>query len=326
VIANEKILVTGPAGQIAFPICEHLAANNEVWGIARFTQPGSRERVEALGVTTRVIDLGGDELSDLPDDFTYVLHLAAYLAPGRYYDAALRVDAEGTGMLLYHCRRAKAALVMSTSGVYEPHDDPWHLYRESDPLGDVHLPAVPTYSIAKNGQEAVARACARAFGLPVVIARMNAAYGPNGGLPAFHLDAIVAGTPIPVRHDPNPFSPIYEQDINEQLEPLLAAAAVPATIINWAGDEVVSVQQWSAHLGELAGRQPSFALNPAPGTQIGVANDVAVRRALTGPCRFSWRTGMKAMFDSRYPGGVDCDTRPKGGGAHAMERSQKPAQ
>jgi hypothetical protein len=30
-------------------------------------------------------------------------------------------------------------------------------------------------------------------GLPTVIARMNASYGPNGGLPALNLDALLAG-------------------------------------------------------------------------------------------------------------------------------------
>ena len=32
-----KILITGPTGQVASPIAQALAADNEVWGIARFT-------------------------------------------------------------------------------------------------------------------------------------------------------------------------------------------------------------------------------------------------------------------------------------------------
>ena len=35
-LRGEKILVTGPAGQIAFPLASRLAGDNEVWGIARF--------------------------------------------------------------------------------------------------------------------------------------------------------------------------------------------------------------------------------------------------------------------------------------------------
>ena len=52
-LSGEKILITGPAGQIAFPLARYLAADNEVWGIARFSEAGSREKVDALGVTTR---------------------------------------------------------------------------------------------------------------------------------------------------------------------------------------------------------------------------------------------------------------------------------
>ena len=54
-LSDEKILITGPAGQIAFPMTEYLAADNEVWGIARFSDPSTRAKVDALGVTTRAI-------------------------------------------------------------------------------------------------------------------------------------------------------------------------------------------------------------------------------------------------------------------------------
>ena len=39
-LKGEKILIPGPAGQIATPIAKALAKDNEVWGIARFSQPG----------------------------------------------------------------------------------------------------------------------------------------------------------------------------------------------------------------------------------------------------------------------------------------------
>src|SRR5689334_21596407 len=71
VLTDEKILITGPAGQIAAPLCEYLAPNNDVWGIARFSVPGSRDEIDALGVTTRVVDLADAQLDELPDDFTY---------------------------------------------------------------------------------------------------------------------------------------------------------------------------------------------------------------------------------------------------------------
>jgi nucleoside-diphosphate-sugar epimerase len=319
---DEKILITGPAGQIAFPLCEYLAADNEVWGIARFSQPGSRERVDKIGVTTRVVDLGEPDWSQLPDDFTYVLHLAAYIAPGLDYDAALRVNAEGVGALLHHCRRAKAAMVMSTGSVYLPHDDPWHAYLETDPLGGAQLPAVPTYSVSKLGEEAVARASARVLGLPVVIARMNSAYGPNGGMPVYALDSVVADRPVTARFDPSPYSVIHQDDVNEQTEAILSAASVPATVVNWGGDEPVSVQQWSTYFGELTGRTPQVSVVESPGTWRGVVVDATKRQALTGPCRVGWRDGMRRTFEARYPGGVTNATKPATGAAHAMGDSE----
>jgi nucleoside-diphosphate-sugar epimerase len=318
-LEGKKILVSGAAGQIALPLCEYLAPRNEVWGIARFSDPAARERLEGAGVTTRVVDLGRPDFGEVPEDFDYLLHLAAFLGPGTDYETALGINADGTGALLAHCRHAAAALVMGTGSVYDPNPDPWHLYTETDPLGDGHLPSVPTYSISKIAEEAVARTCARLLDLPIVIARMNVAYGANGGLAIFHLDSVVTDRTIAVRWDPAPYSPIFQDDINEQVEPILAAASVPATIVNWGGDEVVTVQEWSHYFGELTGRTPRFALEPSPGTHRGVALDVSRRLALTGPCRTGWRQGMKAAYEIRYPDGAFEGAVPPSSAAHAVD-------
>src|SRR5262249_26864935 len=192
-VKGAKILITGPAGQIAFPLAERLARDNEVWGIARFSDPETREKVEAVGVTTRAVDLADGDFGDLPTDFDHLLHLATFQGGGLDYDQALRVNAEGTGLLLQHCRTARSARVMSLASVYRPVDAPLHVFLETDPLGDANSPHAPTYSMSKISEEAVARTCARLFDLPVVIARMNASYGSNGGLPTYHLDWILAG-------------------------------------------------------------------------------------------------------------------------------------
>jgi nucleoside-diphosphate-sugar epimerase len=296
---GHKILITGPAGRIAEPIACALATDNDVWGIARFSEPGARERVERHGITTAVVDLAEGDFTGIPDDFTIVLHLAADLGLTNDFDAGLRINAEGTGLLLAHCRTAKAALVMSTGGVYRPHSDPLHAYTESDPLGVSQLPAQPSYSIVKIAEEAVARTAARVYGLPIVIARMNVAYGPTGGLPALQLATMRTGEPVVVRHDPCPYSPIHTDDIVDQLEAMLGAASVPATIVNWGGDEAVSPQQWCPFLAELAGVTAELVVREAPGAQIGNIVDVTKRRSITGPCKVPWRDGMRRMFDAQ---------------------------
>ena len=91
-LVGQRILVTGPAGQIAFPLVKRLAEDNEVWGIARFSDPATRKRVDSVGVVTRSVDLADPDWTDLPDSFDYVLHLAARVSADHDYDRAIPVS------------------------------------------------------------------------------------------------------------------------------------------------------------------------------------------------------------------------------------------
>ena len=48
---DEKVLITGATGKIAFPIARALAERNEVWGAARLRNPADRDRLSAAGIT-----------------------------------------------------------------------------------------------------------------------------------------------------------------------------------------------------------------------------------------------------------------------------------
>ena len=72
VLEGQKILVTGASGRVAFPIARALAQKNEVWGVARFTDPGSPSRLEAAGVRPVALDVSAAGFSTLPDDFHHV--------------------------------------------------------------------------------------------------------------------------------------------------------------------------------------------------------------------------------------------------------------
>ncbi len=294
---GERVIVTGVTGQIAFGLAAHLAHDNTVFGVARFTQAGSLERVTATGIEPIACDISEGLFDALPRDVTYLLHLAVAQGGGLDYDAAIRTNAEATGLLMQHCRTAKAALVMSTHSVYKPHQDPWHVYVESDPLGDPNVTHSPTYGVSKLGQEAVARASARMLGLPTTIARMNAAYDERGGLPTIHLMQLLAGQQLTTRWDPCTYQPIHQSDINSGVDGLLDAASTPATILNWAGDEVVSVQEWAAFMGERLGIDAVVNVREVPGSLRGSLADVTKRRAATGPCAVTWQAGMAAAVD-----------------------------
>lgn len=298
-LRDEKILVTGPAGQIAFPLAARLARDNEVWGIARFGDAKTRERVEKAGIHTRAVDLADPRWGDLPDDFTLVLHLAAAIVPGHDYDGAIRINAEGTGKVMQRHRSARACLMMSTCGVYLSPEDGERPVLETDALGGSHQPYAPTYCVSKIAQEAVARFAAESFELPTTIARMNVAYGDNGGLPAMLVPGILAGHPIPILPGHAVCSPIHEDDIFDHTPGLLAAARVPAAITNWGGDEPVHMRELCEYIGELVGVQAKV-VESADGIHQYVL-DAARRTELAGPCKVGWKDGVRRLMAARHP-------------------------
>jgi len=299
-LRNEKILFTGLTGQIGFPMAVELAKNNEVWGLARFRDKAKGEEVKKLGITTRAVDLLNPDFCQLPDDFTYVIHFAAFMAGGLDFDHALCVNAEGTGLLMNHCRKARGFFVMSTCSIYETPQDPYHPVKETDPLGGPRSPYSPTYAVSKTAEEAVARFVARQLNLPTTIARMNTSYGPNGGLPAYQFDWILADQPIPtMARRRSVTTPIHQDDINAQIAGLLAAASVPATIVNWGGDDAVEEVTYCRFMAKIAGLEAKFQRTPEAVRHV--VTDNTKRIELVGKCRVKWQDGMRQMIAARHP-------------------------
>jgi len=146
----------------------------------------------------------------------------------------------------------------------------------------------------------VARFAAEEFNLPTTLARMAQSYGDNGGLPALLLESLLAGRPIGVTaRGPATFSLIHEDDIFEQLPGLLAAASIPATIVNWGGDEPVDQRDLCLYMGEVVDREVVFEESEA--AAVCSPADPTRRRELAGPCRVGWRDGIRRMIEARHP-------------------------
>jgi nucleoside-diphosphate-sugar epimerase len=309
-LSGEKILMTGANGVVGLPIATALAKSNEVWAIARFGEgapaasamnasSAPREALEAKGITTRRIDLAAPDFSELPTDFTIVLHLA-HTRLGSEFQRAIQVNAVGAGRVLMHARQAKAALVMSSAAIYSPKSDPYALHDEDGDLGKASTPWAPSSPVSKVSLEAIARFCAEAFGLRTTIARLNTIYGAFGGLPVMDMDSVVAGRPVRAVAEPNVHSPIHMDDVLDQLEALLDAAHVKATLVNWAGDEVVTTRQWCEQAARLSGREAKIEVATIPGILAGNAVDVTRRRALTGPCTRRFEPAFAEIYRKRH--------------------------
>lgn len=291
---GEKILITGATGKIAFPIARALAARNEVWGAARFTKPGDRDKLAAVGVRPVRLDVASADLASLPGDFTYVFHAAVDPGDGTW-QSAVETNALASGRLLHHCRKAKSFVYCSTGSVYQYQGQ--RPLTESDPPG-IH--ARGNYSFSKIAGEAVCTWISAQYEIPLAIIRICSTYGPEGGAPCDRLELMLQGKPVLLHPDrPNNYNPIYEDDYVELGIRAMQVARRPPLVVNWAGSETVSAEDYCTYMGELVGVAPKFEYTPATHTPLWP--DVTLMHQMLGRTKVHWRDGFRRMIEARYP-------------------------
>ena len=291
---GEKVLITGATGKIAFPIARRLAQGNEVWGAARLGRPGDREKLITAGIEPVALDVSSGDFSGLPDDFSYVFHAA--VDPGADdWARCVETNAQSSGELLFHCRAAKGFVFCSTGSIYG--------YQGRRPLTEADPPGVPlrpNYSFSKVAAEAVCTWVARRHRIPLTIIRICSTYGPEGGAPADRLDMMLAQKAIRLHPDkPNNYNPIYEDDYVELGIRAMEVAATPPIVVNWAGSETVSVEDYCTYMGELVGVEPIFDYTPEAHTPLWP--DVTHMHEVLGRTKVPWREGFRRMIEARHP-------------------------
>jgi UDP-glucuronate 4-epimerase len=296
-LANKKILITGPTGQVALPVVAHFAKIADVHALARFRKAEDRALVENLGAKVLQADLAdAASLAVVPEDFDYVLNFAVVKSGDFDYDLA--ANAEGVGNLMLRCRNARAFLHFSSTAVYEYNGQ--EPRAENAPLGDNHRVMFPTYSISKIAAETVCRFVAHQYRIPTTIARLSVPYGNNGGWMYFHLLMMQQGIAIDLHPEkPNYYNPLHADDYIEKIPYLLAAASPEVTTLNFGGSQKVSIEEWCAYIGELTGLQPTFKDNPKAFGSLCI--DTQKMHSLIGATRVDWREGIRRQIETLAP-------------------------
>jgi nucleoside-diphosphate-sugar epimerase len=296
-LAGCKVLITGEADQVGRAVTRRLAETCDMWGISRYTRPGSREEAASLGVTPLAIDLTSDSLEQLPTDFDYILHFAeASGTPG--VAEGLDGNCHAVARVMKHCRNAKAFLHLSSAWVYKPAVDPRQAFPET---ADIGRNFGGQYAASKITGEGAARAGSLILGMPTVICRANLVYGPTGGgaLDSAIDHFVATGEVWATAETPAYFSPLHEDDVAGLVEPSLALATVPAAVVNWCGDETVAWSEIFRHLGRLIDRDP-IERGLAESVQPSCAQDPALRLSLAGPAGTSWKDGVAGALKARH--------------------------
>jgi len=295
VIAGEKVLVTGPAGHLTSPIVRRLVESNEVWGLARFTNPESRDRLEEMGVTCVAKDLAVDGLDDLPTDFDRVFHAGAMVAMASEDDMAytFKVNVDGTGRLLEHCRAAKTFVFCSTGGVYAKQSRP---VREDDDYGA----PIPAYSLSKISAEQLVRFLAPRLEVPTIILRIGAVYGPEASGPLVRIRRMLRGKEVWVNpEEPREASVMWVDDAVRLAIVAMDKGQVPPVTVNFSGDDPVSIEDYCRYAGQLLGVEPTFRYTDEtyPANQM----DTSLMHQVLGACEVGWREGFRRLVEECFP-------------------------
>lgn len=292
-----KVLVTGPGGNLGLPLVRALAVDNEVWALARFSDPATRLELEAMGARCVAMDLGTGDFGQLPDDFDAVFHAGGLIPPHSERDMAetFAVNTAATGRLLSHCRQTGTFVLCSTAGVYKHQPRP---LVETDDYGV----DVPAYGFSKIAAEQLVGFLAEQWSTPAIILRIGALYGPHGGTGgAFTpIERMVRGKEIWVNPlEPRQVSLLWEDDAVALAMASLEAGRVPAVTVNFCGEEKVRVEDYCAYAGELLGITPRFRYteatyptNPMDTTRLG---------QVLGAAQTHWRDGIAKTVATCFP-------------------------
>ena len=288
-LSNRKVLVTGASGLVALPVVVELAKSNEVFAVARFSDPEQKRKLEAAGAKTVAFDMAEADLSPLPKSVDVVINYG--VLPPSHKDA-YEVNAGAVGRLARRYRECEAFVQGSTGSLYAYQGE--RALREDDPYG-LHSSIEP-YAASKIAAEFLLKQLSEDYGMPTTIVRIFSFYGPRGGSVTQRIDQVTRGLPVSIYPGVrNVHTPLFEDDYVEKTIAAVGIAKAPAEIINIGGTEAITTQEYCNMAGELLGKEPVFVENSRAWP---IWADTSKMVALLGPNRVSMREGIRRAVEA----------------------------
>lgn len=290
-LSGRTVLVTGASGLVAFPVAAELAKDNEVYAVARWSDPEQKRLIEAAGAKAIACDLSQHDLSALPQSVDVVVNYA--VLPPNYKNVAYEVNTGATGRLMRRYRDAQAFIHGSTGSLYEYQGE--RPLTENDPYG-LHSSA-ENYAASKIGAEFLVKHLSEDYQLPATIIRIFSFYGPRGGGVTQRIDQVANGQPVSVYPGvANTHTPLYEDDYVEKTIQCAGIARVGAEIVNVGGTEAVTTQDYCRIAGEILGKEPIFVENSKAWP---IWADTTKMVELMGANKVSVREGIRRVIEAR---------------------------
>ncbi len=289
-LSGRRVLVTGASGLVALPVAVELAKSNEVYAVARFSNPGQKRLLEAAGARPISFDLAEHDLSPLPRSVDIVINYAVlpFTNPEHY-----NVNAGAAGRLARRYRDCEAFVQGSTGSLYAYQGE--RPLREDDPYG-LHSSAEP-YAASKIAAEFLLKHLSEDYRMPTVLIRIFSFYGPRGGGVTQRVDQIAAGLPVSVYPGArNIHTPLFEDDYVQKTIAAVQLAKSSAEIINVGGTEAVTTQEYCEMAGEILGKKPVFVENSRAWP---IWADTSKMVRLLGANQVSVREGIRRVIEQK---------------------------
>jgi len=274
------ILILGVGGKMGPTLArmakrasEAAGVPRKVIGVARFSEPGLREKLERHGVETIAADLLNRAVLDQLPDAPNVIFMAGrkFGSTGQEW-LTWAMNVYLPGLVAERFRNARI-VVFSTGNVYPLVPVESGGAQESDPPGPVG-----EYAQSCLGRERIFEHFSHQYGTPVLIARLNYAVETRYGILLDVAQKVWAGIPIPLAM--GYVNVIWQGDANGWMLRCLDHCQCPPAVLNITGNQTLSIRLLAKAFGERFGREPVFAGEESPTALLSNASRAA---GLFGP-------------------------------------------
>lgn len=241
-------------GQLAVEAIRIAGVQKQVFGVARFSEPGSRERLESVGVQAIRCDLlDRAAVAALPQVRNVVFMAGRKFGTDGAQSLTWAMNTLVPANVAEHFR-ASNIVAFSTGCVYPL------VSLENVPDETVDPAPLGEYAQSCLGRERIFQHYSNTHGTGVCLYRLNYSIDLRYGVLHDIAEKIWRGAPVD--NSVAAFNVIWQGDANHQALMCLSHCSSPATILNVTGPELLSTENVARQMGQLMGKPVQFATVP----------------------------------------------------------------